>query len=151
MTSRRRCGRCAAGGELRRTQPLTGGSLSQIAHIYLADGREAIVKSGPAPQTEAVMLKAIAASGAPAPAVLAVSGEALVLEAMPADGSLSRAWAVPRFRGSETSFRQGGRLRLGRGLRLRFARYRQRLRGPLAALLGGAETVCRIARASHRT
>lgn len=93
MTSLADAGAALLGGELRRTQPLTGGSLSQIAHIYLADGREAIVKSGPAPQTEAVMLKAIAASGAPAPAVLAVSGEALVLEAMPADGSLSRAWA----------------------------------------------------------
>ena len=51
------------------------------------------MKSGPAPQTEAAMLKAIAASGAPAPAVLAVSGEVLVLEVVPAGGSLSGAWA----------------------------------------------------------
>ena len=39
------------------------------------------------------MLRAIAASGAPAPAVLAVSDEALVIELIPTGGSLSRAWA----------------------------------------------------------
>ena len=71
MKSLARAGAALLGGELRRTHSLAGGCLSQIEHIYLADGREAIVKSGPAPQTEAAMLKAIAASGAPAPAVLA--------------------------------------------------------------------------------
>ncbi len=93
MKSLARAGAALLGGELRRTHSLAGGCLSQIEHIYLADGREAIVKSGPAPQTEAAMLKAIAASGAPAPAVLAVSGEVLVLEVVPAAGSLSGAWA----------------------------------------------------------
>lgn len=39
------------------------------------------------------MLRAIAASGAPAPAVLAVSDEALVIELLPTGGSLSQAWA----------------------------------------------------------
>lgn len=58
----------------------------------LADGRKAIVKNGPAPTTEAAMLRAIAASGAPAPAVLAVSDEALVIELLPTGGSLSKAW-----------------------------------------------------------
>jgi fructosamine-3-kinase len=86
-------GAALLGARLRRSQALGGGCLSQIAHIVLEDGREAIVKSGPAPQTEAAMLRAIAASGAPAPAVLAVSGEVLVIEAMPAGGSLSGAWA----------------------------------------------------------
>ncbi len=93
MKSLARAGAALLGGELRRTHSLAGGCLSQIEHIYLTDGREAIVKSGPAPQTEAAMLKAIAASGAPAPAVLAVSGEVLVLEVVPAGGSLSGAWA----------------------------------------------------------
>ncbi len=93
MTSLAEAGAALLGGELRRSVPLGGGCLSEIAHIYLADGREAAVKSGPAPETEAAMLQAIAASGAPAPAVLAVSGEALVLEVMPASGSLSAVWA----------------------------------------------------------
>lgn len=86
-------GAALLGGALRRAERLSGGDLSQIAHITLADGREAIVKTGPAPKTEAAMLGAIAASGAPAPAVLAVSDEALALEALPAGGRLSQAWA----------------------------------------------------------
>jgi len=92
MTSLAETGAALLGGELRRSRPLSGGSLSHIVQIALGDGREAIVKSGPAPQTEAAMLKAIAASGAPAPAVLAVSAEALVLEIVPASGSLNGAW-----------------------------------------------------------
>jgi fructosamine-3-kinase len=81
------------GGTLRRTEALSGGSLSQIVRIELTDGREAIVKNGPSPRTEAAMLKAIAASGAPAPAVLGVSDEALAIELLPTDGALSDAWA----------------------------------------------------------
>ncbi len=93
MKSLAGAGAALLGGELRRTDALGGGCLSEIVRIHLADGREAIVKSGPAPQTEAAMLKAIAASGAPAPAVLGVSAGALVLEVVPAGGSLSAAWA----------------------------------------------------------
>ncbi len=85
-------GAALLGGELRQSRPLAGGSLSQIVQIALEDGREAIVKGGPAPRTEAAMLNAIAASGAPAPAVLAVSAEALVIEVVPAGGSLNGAW-----------------------------------------------------------
>jgi len=81
------------GGTVRQVETLGGGSLSQIVRIVLADGREAIVKNGPSPRTEAAMLKAIAASGAPAPAVLGVSEEALVIEVLPADGALHDAWA----------------------------------------------------------
>jgi len=80
------------GGVLRRTEALSGGSLSQIVHIVLADGREAIVKNGPSPKTEAAMLKIIAASGAPTPAVLGMSDEALVIERLPSDGALHNAW-----------------------------------------------------------
>ena len=93
MTSLAQAGAAMLGGELARAVPLGGGSLSEIVHIWLTDGREAVVKGGPAPEAEASMLRAIAASGAPAPAVLAASGEALVLEAVPADGSLGPAWA----------------------------------------------------------
>jgi fructosamine-3-kinase len=92
MKSLAAAGAALLGGELRRVVPLGGGCLSGIGRIYLADGREAIVKDGPAPETEAAMLRAMAASGAPVPAVLAASSEVLVLEAMPAGGSLSEAW-----------------------------------------------------------
>jgi fructosamine-3-kinase len=66
--------------------------LSQIARIWLADGREAVVKSGAGVQAEAAMLRAIAAAGAPAPAVLAVGDGVLAIEALDAGGSLSGAW-----------------------------------------------------------
>ncbi len=81
------------GGQLKHAEALGGGNLSQILRIALTDGREAIVKNGPSPRTEAEMLRAIAASGAPAPEVLAVSGEALVLSALSASGGLHNAWA----------------------------------------------------------
>jgi fructosamine-3-kinase len=93
MNTLAEAGAALIGGVIRRTEALPGGSLSQIVRITLADGREAIVKNGPAPCTEAAMLKAIAASGAPAPAVLGASDEALVIELVPAAGALRGAWA----------------------------------------------------------
>jgi len=86
-------GAALIGGAIQHVEAIHGGDLSEILRIALADGRDAIVKNGPAPKTEAAMLRAIAASGAPAPAVLAVSDEALVIELLPTGGSLSKAWA----------------------------------------------------------
>lgn len=80
------------GGTLRRVEPLSGGSLSQIAHIVLSDGREVVAKCGGTPEVEADMLRAIVATGAPAPAVLAVEGDILVLEALPQAAGLNRVW-----------------------------------------------------------
>ena len=60
-------GAALIGGALRHVEAIHGGDLSAILRIELSDGREAIVKNGPAPKTEAAMLRAIAASGAPAP------------------------------------------------------------------------------------
>jgi len=85
-------GAALIGGAFHHGEAIHGGDLSEIQWIALADGRKAIVKNGPAPTTEAAMLRAIAASGAPAPAVLAVSDEALVIELLPTGGSLSKAW-----------------------------------------------------------
>jgi fructosamine-3-kinase len=81
------------GGTLRTAKALHGGCLSQILLITLNDGREAIVKGGGASLVEAAMLRATAASGAPAPQVFAAEGGILVMEAMRADGGLSNAWA----------------------------------------------------------
>jgi len=86
-------GAALLGGAIRHAETLHGGDLSQIVKISLDDGREAIVKNGPAPMTEAAMLRAITASGAPAPKVLAASDEALVIELLPGGGSLNKAWA----------------------------------------------------------
>ncbi len=86
-------GAALLGGVLRRAWPIHGGDLSEVLRIILDDGREAIVKNGPAPRTEAQMLRAIAAAGAPAPAVLAASDEALVMAPLPSDGGVNGAWA----------------------------------------------------------
>jgi len=93
MNALAQSGAALLGGVLRRTDVLGGGSLSQIVRIALCDGREAIVKNGPAPLIEAAMLGAIAASGAPAPKVLAASSQALVIEVLADEGGLDRAWA----------------------------------------------------------
>jgi fructosamine-3-kinase len=79
-------------GALQRAEPLQGGSLSRLIRITLADGRQAVVKTGPAPRIEAAMLGAIAASGAPAPPVLAVDDAVLVLGFVPSRGGLDGAW-----------------------------------------------------------
>jgi fructosamine-3-kinase len=81
------------GGAVGRTQTLRGGDLSKLARLTLTDGRQAIVKDGSSPRTEAAMLRAIAAAGAPAPKVLAVSDDALVLDVLPSGGSLHGAWS----------------------------------------------------------
>ena len=60
--------------------------------IELADGRRAVVKGGPAPSVEAAMLEAMAATGAPAPAVLGVDAATLVLECLSAGRPSGRAW-----------------------------------------------------------
>ncbi|MEF2070393.1 fructosamine kinase family protein [Consotaella sp. CSK11QG-6] len=80
------------GGVLAHTETVHGGDLSDVVRIELADGRQAMVKGGPGPRIEAAMLTAIAATGAPAPAVLAVDDEAMVIELLPTRGSLSYAW-----------------------------------------------------------
>lgn len=86
-------GAALLGGFLSRSEVLGGGNLSELVKIVLADGREAVVKTGPAPKTEAEMLQAIAKSGAPAPKVLAVSETALVIEWLPSGGRLQKAAA----------------------------------------------------------
>ncbi len=119
MTRLAEAGAALLGGELVRSTPVAGGDLSQILHITLKDGREAIVKGGPAPRTEAAMLRAIAAAGTPAPAVLAASEEALVIEVLAAGGAVGTAWpslaSVLAKLHSETRERQRNARPNGRG------------------------------------
>ncbi|ACK51243.1 aminoglycoside phosphotransferase [Methylocella silvestris BL2] len=86
-------GAALLGGLLRHAERVSGGDLSQILRVTLEDGRQAIVKTGSHPKIEAAMLRAIAASGAPAPSVLAVSDEVLALELLPGGEGLGGAWA----------------------------------------------------------
>jgi fructosamine-3-kinase len=81
------------GSELVGARPLGGGDLNVVVEVELADGRRAVVKGGPAPRTEASMLAAIAAAGAPAPAVLAVDDSVLVLEPLASGGRVGDAWS----------------------------------------------------------
>lgn len=71
---------------------LSGGDLSAVHRLRLADGGSAIAKQGPLVSEEAEMLVAIAARGAPAPAVLAVGEDLLLIEEMPNDGQLGTSW-----------------------------------------------------------
>lgn len=75
------------GVPLAEARPMAGGDLSQCIRLRLEDGREAAAKTGPAPPEEARMLAAIAAAGAPAPAVLAANEAVLVLESLPDTGA----------------------------------------------------------------
>ncbi len=88
-----KAGASLLGGRLSRFEPLAGGDLSQIVSINLADGRTAVVKGGPTARAEASMLDALLATGAPAPAVLAVDSGILVIERLPGADSLDAAWS----------------------------------------------------------
>jgi fructosamine-3-kinase len=88
-----RRGAALLGGSIADVTGMGGGSLSQIVRLRLTDGREAIVKTGPAPRTEAAMLRAIKAAGAPAPDVLAADDAVLVLSVVDDTGSVSSAWS----------------------------------------------------------
>lgn len=71
---------------------LSGGDLSAVHRLRLAQGGSAIAKQGPLVSVEAEMLTAIAASGTPAPAVLGVGEDLLLIEEMPNDGQLVTGW-----------------------------------------------------------
>jgi fructosamine-3-kinase len=66
---------------LRDATPLPGGLICTVLGGTLADGRAVVVKRCPYPaEVEADGLAALAAAGAPVPAVLAAAGDLLVLE-----------------------------------------------------------------------
>jgi fructosamine-3-kinase len=63
------------------THPLSGGFICSTEEGRLADGRRVVVKRCPYPaEVEADGLRALAAAGAPAPAVLGAAGHVLVME-----------------------------------------------------------------------
>ncbi len=80
------------GGELSAARPLQGGDLSDVLRVYLSDGRTVVAKTGPSARAEAGMLEALSAAGAPAPAVLAVEDNLLVMQDLGEETGLSEAW-----------------------------------------------------------
>lgn len=92
MTRLARHGAALLGAGLWNWHPLPGGDVAEVLLVYLNDGRRVVVKHGPDPVAEAVMLRTLGQTGAPVPDVLAVDEDALVLQYLPADGRLSRCW-----------------------------------------------------------
>lgn len=79
------------GGAVAQARRLSGGSLSEVTRVALVDGRTVVAKSGGTARAEAAMLDAIRATGAPAPEVLGVADDLLVLAAAADDGRLDGA------------------------------------------------------------
>jgi fructosamine-3-kinase len=75
-------------------EPVAAESLSEVLLVRRPQAAPAVAKSGPAPATEAAMLRAIAAAGVPAPAVEAEHQDMLLLQHIENDGLFSpRAWS----------------------------------------------------------
>ncbi|WP_313337153.1 fructosamine kinase family protein [Sphingobium yanoikuyae] len=72
---------------------VSGGDLSNVLRLSLADGRSIIAKRGPLVEEEAIMLAAIHATQAPVPSVLAVEKGLMLLEDLPGSGQIARSWA----------------------------------------------------------
>lgn len=71
---------------------LHGGDLAGVWRLELSDGRMAVAKQGPLVAREAAMLRAIAATGAPAPVVVACDGDLLIMEWIESDDGPAGAW-----------------------------------------------------------
>ncbi|HJQ18613.1 MAG TPA: fructosamine kinase family protein [Dongiaceae bacterium] len=74
-----------------RIERLAGGDLSEVLLVHRADGRAMVAKGGPAIATEASMLRALLAAGAPTPLVEAEHDGVLFIEHVPNDGIFSPA------------------------------------------------------------
>ena len=71
---------------------LAGGDLSTVFRLTLRDGGALIAKQAANAVAEAAMLRAIGATGAPTPKVLAAEGDWLLMEAIEVDGAVGNAW-----------------------------------------------------------
>lgn len=80
------------GTSVRASRRISGADLSMVWLLELADGRSVIAKQGHDVGLEAEMLRAIAGTGAPAPAILAAEGDLVLMEKLESTGGLSGAW-----------------------------------------------------------
>jgi fructosamine-3-kinase len=77
-----------------RIERLAGGDLSEVLLVTRNDGSRIVAKGGAQVVTEAEMLRALATTGAPVPAIEGEYGDTLLIEHIPNDGAFSpRAWA----------------------------------------------------------
>lgn len=83
----------ALGAPIAAVSPLAGGDISGASRISLADGRAVVAKAGPLVDREADMLRAIAATGAPCPAILAEGDGWFAMEWIEPDAAQDR-WAM---------------------------------------------------------
>lgn len=97
MNETARAAAALAGGRARSARRLHGGDLAEVLAVDLESGGQVVAKPGATARAEARMLEAIAAAGAPAPRVVAVRDDLLVLEMLETGGSLGGpgggAWA----------------------------------------------------------
>jgi fructosamine-3-kinase len=77
-----------------RIQRLYGGDLSEVLLLQRDGGQPVVAKGGPSAGTEAQMLRELAGSGVPVPAVEAEYDDVLLIEYVEADGAFTpRTWA----------------------------------------------------------
>jgi len=81
------------GTQVQSAARLSGGDLSSVSRIVLADGRSAIAKHGSKVAMEAVMLETMRVNNVPVPHILAVENGLLILEELPASGRITRSWS----------------------------------------------------------
>ncbi|WP_223877719.1 fructosamine kinase family protein [Histidinibacterium aquaticum] len=79
------------GEEVAASDRLHGGDLSEVRRLTLDSGRSVIAKT--AGEAEAEMLRALRDAGAPAPEVLGVEGDLLILEDLGQDEGPASAWS----------------------------------------------------------
>ena len=82
-----------AGAPVTGSRPLTGGDVSEVRAVDLADGRALVAKVGGPVASEARMLRSIRASGCPAPEVIGVAGDLLLMTRLPEGRSTPQGWA----------------------------------------------------------
>lgn len=81
------------GRDIAAVRPLSGGDLSSVFHVTLGNGEVLVAKQVATALGEADMLRTVAATGAPAPMVLACEGSWLLLEFIRHVEGMGSAWA----------------------------------------------------------
>ena len=81
-----------AGVQVSAAEAMHGGDLSAVWRLDLADGTRLTAKQGPRVGSEAAMLRAMAGTGAPVPAVIACEDDLLLMEWIEHDGGPEQCW-----------------------------------------------------------
>jgi fructosamine-3-kinase len=79
------------GSTVRSIEPMTGGDLSSVSRVVLADGRTIVAKQGPLVAAEARMLAALGVRDVPVPEVIGCHGDLLLMTLLPGGGAVGGA------------------------------------------------------------